>query len=263
MDTDAAELGPRSLRADHRPETGVTITPKMPTSSALGDLIKRLRSVPANTSALRAQRKRISREVAAWDRAGVLNMAHELIEARIARFVAYELVLNHQPTIESMTQKEVEKLGEGMRHWGDVDAFSCFIAGPAWRASRIRDSVIRGWARSDDWCWRRAALVSTVPLNSRAQGGTGDTKRTLTICGMLAADRHDLVVKAMSWALRALAQRDPKSVRQFLSHYRDELAARVVREVNNKLATGLKNPRQLDGGPRVAGRRRRALRIVQ
>jgi len=174
----------------------------------------------------------------------ILDMAHELIEARIPRFVAYELVLNHRPMMESITQKDVEKLGEGMRHWGDVDAFSCFVAGPAWRAGRIRDTVIRGWARSDDWRWRRTALVSTVPLNSPAHGGAGDTKRTLTICGMLVADRHDLVVKAMSWALRALAKRDPKSVRQFLSHHRGELAPRVVCEVNNKLTTGLKNPRQ-------------------
>jgi 3-methyladenine DNA glycosylase AlkD len=44
------------------------------------------------------------------------------------------------------------------------------------------------------------------------------------------ADREDLVVKALSWALRALARRDP--------------AARVIREVENKLTTGRKNPRR-------------------
>jgi 3-methyladenine DNA glycosylase AlkD len=212
------------------------------TSQAPGMFITRLRTIPANTSALRAERKRVSREVAAWDRTALLGMAHAVIDAGVARFVAYELVLSHQPLMESITRKEVEQLGDGMRHWGDVDAFSCIIAGPAWRASRIGDTVIRAWARSGDWRWRRAALVSTVPLNSPAQGGTGDTTRTLTVCSMLVADRHDLVVKAMSWALRALAKRDPKSVRRFMSHHRDGLAARVVREVNNKLATGLKNP---------------------
>jgi 3-methyladenine DNA glycosylase AlkD len=211
---------------------------------AHGEFIRRLPTVPASAAALRAERKRISREVAAWDRTALLGMAHDLIGARIARFVAYELVLNHQPTMASITREEVEKLGEGMSHWGDVDAFSCYIAGPAWRARRIRDTLIRAWAGSDDWCWRRAALVSTVPLNSRAQGGTGDTKRTVAICEILVADRHDLVVKAMSWALRELAKRDPENVRLFLSRHRNELAARVVREVNNKLATGLKNPRQ-------------------
>ena len=57
-------------------------------------------------------------------------------------------------------------------------------------------------------------------------------------------DREDLVVKAMSWALRAVAQRDPDGARKFLSNNRDRLAARVIREVENKLNTGVKNPRK-------------------
>jgi 3-methyladenine DNA glycosylase AlkD len=207
------------------------------------ELVRRLRASPANAPSLRAERKRISREVHSLDRAGVLSLAHHLIDARIARFVAYELVLNHKETVGSIKSFEVVRLGEGMKHWGDVDSFSCFVAGPAWRAGRIPDRLVKAWARSDDWCWRRAALVSTVPLNSRAQGGKGDTKRTLEICSLLVADREDLVVKAMSWALRELAKRDPESVRLFLSAHRDTLAARVIREVNNKLRTGRKNPK--------------------
>jgi 3-methyladenine DNA glycosylase AlkD len=178
------------------------------------------------------------------DRSALLGLAHHLIEVRIARFVAYELLLNHEPTIRSINGSEVTKLGEGICHWADVDSFACYIAGPAWRAGSIPDSMVRAWARSDDWCWRRAALVSTVPLNSRAQGGAGDSKRSLPICRMLVTDRHDLVVKGLSWALRELAKRDPESVRLFLSAHGDKLAARVIREVNNKLATGRKNPRR-------------------
>jgi 3-methyladenine DNA glycosylase AlkD len=208
------------------------------------EFIRRLRAAPANTAALRVERKRISKEVAGFDHTALLRLAHKLIDAGIARFVAYELVLNHGPAMESITQDEVEKLGQGMRHWGQVDAFACFVSGPAWRSGRIGDDVILTWAHSEDWCWRRGALVSTVPLNSRAQGGAGDAKRTLTVCRMLIADRDDLVVKAMSWALRELGKHDPESVRKFLSDHRDQLAARVVREVNSKLSTGLKNPRQ-------------------
>lgn len=211
---------------------------------ARAELVRRLRAVPANTASLRAERKRISRELAALDRTALLGLAHHLVKSGIPRWVAYELVLNHKPTIESMNQPEVESLGEGMAHWGDVDSFACFVAGPAWRAGCIPDRAVRTWAHSHDCCWRRAALVSTVPLNSRAQSGTGDTRRTLAICTILVADRHDLVVKALSWALRELSKRDPASVRRFLSAHGDNLAPRVIREVRNKLATGLKNPRQ-------------------
>ena len=86
-------------------------------------------------------------------------------------------------------------------------------------------------------------MVSTVALNNKARGGDGDTGRTLMICKMLVADRDDMVVKALSWALRELSKRDPKSVRTFLREH-DVLAPRVVREVNSKLKTGLKNPRK-------------------
>jgi 3-methyladenine DNA glycosylase AlkD len=56
-----------------------------------------------------------------------------------------------------------------------------------------------------------------------------------------------MVVKAMSWALRALVVHDPQAVRAFLSAHDDVLAARVKREVTNKLTTGLKNPRRNRG----------------
>ena len=64
------------------------------------------------------------------------------------------------------------------------------------------------------------------------------------ICRKLIADRDEMVIKALSWALRELSKRDPESVRKFLREYDGELAARVVREVNSKLQTGLKNPRK-------------------
>jgi 3-methyladenine DNA glycosylase AlkD len=63
------------------------------------------------------------------------------------------------------------------------------------------------------------------------------------VCEMLTDDRDDMVVKALSWALRELSKCDPDSVREFLVEHEGALAPRVSREVNNKLKTGLKNPR--------------------
>jgi 3-methyladenine DNA glycosylase AlkD len=59
---------------------------------------------------------------------------------------------------------------------------------------------------------------------------------------MLMADRDDMVVKALSWALRELVVHDAAAVHRFLATHDDVLAARVKREVRNKLETGLKNP---------------------
>jgi hypothetical protein len=117
-----------------------------------------------------------------------------------------------------------------LSEWSEVDCFSCYLAGPAWREYQIADGVVHFWARYRDRWWRRTALVSTVPLNNKSQGGTGDTARTLAVCRLLVDDRDDMVVKAMSWALRELSKRDPKSVEKFLDKHRDALAPRVVRE---------------------------------
>jgi 3-methyladenine DNA glycosylase AlkD len=86
-------------------------------------------------------------------------------------------------------------------------------------------------------------LVSTVALNVRSHGGQGDVPRTLAVCRLLVDARDDMVVKALSWALRELVVHDPEAVRGFLEEYGERLAARVKREVRNKLATGLKNPK--------------------
>ena len=85
-------------------------------------------------------------------------------------------------------------------------------------------------------------MVSTVALNIRTHGGRGDSQRTLHICRLLANDHEDMVVKALSWALRALVEQDPNSVEEFLSEYEVVLAVRVKHEVRNKLSSGLKNP---------------------
>ena len=107
----------------------------------------------------------------------------------------------------------------------------------------VPNTLIHGWARSANRWWRRAALVSTVPLNNKSQGGEGDTYRTLQVCRLLERDRDPMVTKAMSWALRELSKRDPRAVREYLAARRDVLPAIVLREVTNKLRTGVKNPR--------------------
>ncbi|MBU0718206.1 MAG: DNA alkylation repair protein [Planctomycetes bacterium] len=108
----------------------------------------------------------------------------------------------------------------------------------------MKDIHIHRWARSKDRWRRRAALVSTVALNRKSAGGTGDPPRTLAVCGLLVDDADDMVVKALSWALRELIQHDAPAVREFIRTHHDVLASRVIREVRNKLTTGRKNPRR-------------------
>ena len=106
------------------------------------------------------------------------------------------------------------------------------------------------WARSPDICSRRTAIVSTVALNERHLG-PGDAGRTLAVCDLFIDAREDLIVKALSWALRELGIRDEPTVIEWLKAHESRLPPCVLREVRTKLATGSK-----DGKPSTRMRER-------
>src|SRR6185436_10890866 len=198
---------------------------------------------PATTASVRAVRREFSRRLRAVEPGVLLYVARALLArgAFLLRFVAYELVHHHPGALAAVGPSELTWLGRGLEDWASVDTFALYVAGPAWRGRQVPDRMIQAWTRSKDRWRRRAALVSTVALNSRARGGKGDPRRTLSICSRLIDDREDTVVKAMSWALRELAKRDPDRVRRWLDRER-KLAPRARREVRNKLTTGRKSP---------------------
>lgn len=187
--------------------------------------------------------------IRSWPGRETIRLAIALVDTRVfdARQVAYDLLWRHRGAIEALQPADLGLLGRGMDNWASVDAFSCEVSGPAWRLGRIDDPRVHRWARSPDRWWRRAALVSTVPLNLKSRGGAGDTPRTLAVCEILVDDQDDMVEKALSWALRELAKRDRPAVTHFLDRFRARVMPRVAREVSSKLETGVararRNPR--------------------
>ena len=174
----------------------------------------------------------------------VLVFARHLLFTFGHRWQAYEVIAAHKAAFNSLGAEELEELGQGINSWWSVDSFARTLSGPAWRDGLVSDDLIVRWAKSPDLWWRRAALVSTVAFNIRSQGGKGDVPRTLFICRMLVADHADMVVKALSWALRELVYFDPQAVEGFMGEHEHALAGRVKREAASKLRTGLKNPRR-------------------
>jgi len=193
--------------------------------------------------ALRKLRRSHSRALRKAPAKLVLEIGAALVASRApgARVLGSELVLHHPTALAEIRVRDVKRLAGELASWSDVDVFACMIAGQAFRDGRVSEAEVLRWTRSRDRWWRRAALVSTVPLNVKAQGGPGDARRTLRICRALLDDPDDMVVKALSWALRALAERDPSAVRRFLEVHQNELALRALREVRNKLRTGRKS----------------------
>ena len=192
---------------------------------------------------IRPVRREFSKRIARAEPPQVLELARHMIALDL-RGWAYEVVHFHRPTLRGLDAAAIESIGEGISDWAAVDTLGAQLAGPAWVNGQVKDEDVHRWARSTDRWWRRTALVATTGLNVKTRGGEGDAARTLAVCEMLAADHDDMIVKAMSWALRELVPWDSSAVERFLSEHEDQLAARVKREVRNKLRTGLKNPRR-------------------
>jgi 3-methyladenine DNA glycosylase AlkD len=204
---------------------------------------------PANTPQWRTLLSGWSAALAGAAPGKVIQLSEQLVAGGSwHRLTAYELISRHPRGILALRPSSIHRLARGLCDWPGVDTFGCHVAGPAWREGALRTTDVHGWARSRDRWQRRLALVCTVALNVRARGGHGDAARTLPVCRLLVRDRDDMVVKALSWALRALVMWEPSIVRQFLLEHEATLAARVKREVGNKLRTGLKNPRHGTAG---------------
>ena len=209
------------------------------------EIVERLRQMRGrDTQEIRAVRREFTKRLKSSPPDEVMDIAKKLLELPegVRRWVAYELIYQHKAALAQIKAESLERLGRGISSWDQTDVFGIYLAGPVWQERQIADTVIHKWARSSDRWWRRAALVATVPLNSKSSGGQGDIHRTLQVCRMLESDRDPMVVKAMSWALRVLAKVEPKAVQSYVNERGTVLAALVQREVRNKLTTGLKNP---------------------
>lgn len=203
---------------------------------------------PLRTPAMRAIATAAARELkaAGADANSVFALCDGLIESDElhdeARTVAFEIAYRHRGLRNALDSRKLERLGRMLDGWASVDHFARKLSGPAWQRGQLSDERILEWAKSTNFWWRRAGLVSTIALNERHLG-KGDAVRTLAICELFIDERADLHIKALSWALRELGQRDPEPVLAFIERHGDKLAPRIIREVRNKLTTGHKMAR--------------------
>lgn len=216
----------------------------MDVAALVDETLAAVKALPQKSAVpMREVRTVLSRKLKTASPAEVVDAATRLKAAGLDWF-GWELIYAHRPTLTSIDITVVEAMGQGMDSWYDTDGWGMVLAGPAWVSGRVADADVKRWAKSPDMWWRRAALVATTGLNNKSRGGRGDAARTLAIVAMMIDEREDMIVKAVSWALRMLASWDAKAVADFVTEHEDRLAARVKREVRNKLRTGVKNPKR-------------------
>ena len=191
--------------------------------------------------------KKVAKELKAitfeWNDKKKIELLNKLVETKIfeCQQLAYEFITNNKQIWDTLTANDILNLGKNMDNWATVDTYSMYIMGHAWRRGLFDDDYFKNLLKSEDVWQRRIAVVSTVALNLKSQGGIGDAKRTLDICKLVVEDYDDMIVKALSWALRELAKREKDEVQNFIDQYDEVLHNKVLREVTNKLVFGKKN----------------------
>jgi len=172
-----------------------------------------------------------------------ISLAAELVNMGIfeCQITGFELLAGNRKVLSEMTDAEARKLMVNLDNWASVDHFSVGIHGVLWRDGAIPGARIRELLASENVWERRVAVVSTVSLNMRSRGGRGDALRTLQVCREVVDERHPMIRKALSWALRSLIYWDAAAVESFLDEHQKQLSKQVLREVRHKLDHGTKN----------------------
>ncbi len=187
--------------------------------------------------------KELRKQYADWSASDWISLCKALVATSVfdCQVLAFEIIGRDRKLLEALEYRDLSALGQNLDNWASVDHYTVGIFGVLWGSGVVQDGHIDALLESDNFWDRRVAVVSTVALNLKSRGGKGDTPRTIAVCERVVDDHHDMIQKALSWALRELSKRDRDAVLAFMEHYEKRLANRVVREVNHKLEFGTKN----------------------
>lgn len=178
-----------------------------------------------------------------WDEQQWISLCKALVLEDIfeCQIIAYEFINKDKKLLGALSYEDLMGLWRNLDNWASVDHFTLGIYGVLWGQGVVQDHHIDALLQSDSFWDRRVAVVSTVALNLKSRGGSGDTPRTLSVCERVVDERQPLIWKALSWALRELAKRDPEAVWDFLEEYESRMSKQAVREITHKLEFGTKN----------------------
>lgn len=163
-------------------------------------------------------------------------------ESQEERAVAILLLERYKRRIPQLEWDHFDRWRKLLDNWGLTDGLGTLVFSP-WLAADFAGRRDHLWfliGESDVWS-RRLALVGTVHLNRTHTTFIPDV--TFGLIDRVKHERDPMITKAVSWALRELIRTDKPGVARYLDDNRSTLASLVVREVTNKLRTGLKTPK--------------------
>lgn len=191
-----------------------------------------------DTESLRREVKRLLREAAGLDRAGLLALVEGLWGRGVfeLRAAAAEMLTMRVELLEARDLRFLEKLIRDSGTWALVDALAPSVAGPLVEREEARHPeigvVLDRWAADGDFWLRRAALlVHLLPLRR----GAGDFDRFARYADGMLEEREFFVRKAIGWVLRDASRKDPERVARWVLPRARRASALTLREATRHL----------------------------
>ncbi|NIN66806.1 MAG: hypothetical protein GTO63_19370, partial [Anaerolineae bacterium] len=193
--------------------------------------------------------RRVHKDVACED---LLALAEALWDgpSREERMVGLELLQRYPRCVTGLEWSRFERWRQDLDNWELTDVLGLRVLGP-WVLADADERAQHLWdliGEKDIWS-QRLGLVGAVGMN-RARKGVSFPDLTLELVDQVKGERHPMITKAVSWMLRDLSEKHPDQVATYLDDNCDALAGHVVREVGNKLKTGLKSGKRKSRGSR-------------
>jgi 3-methyladenine DNA glycosylase AlkD len=147
-----------------------------------------------------------------------LEDLHELLNSKVHehRFTALVILISKYRKAEESGKKEIFDFylrnTENINNWDLVDLSAPRIVGD-YLINRER-SILYKLAKSDSLWERRISILSTFTFIDN-----NDFEDALNISELLLHDEHDLIHKAVGWALREIGKRDQNVEERFLAKH--------------------------------------------
>ena len=109
-----------------------------------------------------------------------------------------------------------------INNWDLVDVSAPNIVGDF--SVRESNEMIRHLAKSDNLWEKRIAMISTFAYIKK-----GSLGETLAVADILLKDEHDLIHKAVGWALREVGKKNPEILEIFLKTRYKEMPRTMLR----------------------------------
>jgi len=146
----------------------------------------------------------------------------QYVGSDLIRAGAKNLLPEHLPRLRGLVERKA--------WWDTVDALAAHGVGALVRNHPALSATMDEWVDDADMWVARTAILHQLAWRDQMQA-----ERLFDYTLRRASDTEFFIRKALGWALRALARREPVAVGAFVEQHRDVLSGLTVREATKHL----------------------------